>query len=103
MLVIRSSHTPELRGETLPESVSTALRHFLQQDPPKEGVLALEGLTGLDVNVPDGNNDVVQRLLGIEVVADGSQALAIVRDGLLRRLQTPVVHGEELRLVDASK
>jgi hypothetical protein len=82
------------KSPRLPSSVDTGLRVLLQH-----AGLVSEHTLSMVKEPEDSNYDVVARIPGYEVVADGSTVLQAVIEGLKRRLATQIAMNEKIRLV----
>jgi len=81
----------EFRSPGVPASVETALRGLTEIG------ITLEGLTLVEEPL-DSNIDVIEESYGCEVVADGSEAIRVVKEGLRRRLGNPIAKDERILL-----
>ncbi len=85
----------DYRSPKLPYSVERAFGVLLEPD----GEINSDTLSRvIDHSIPDSNIDRVTEILDHEVVADGSEALRLVLDGLRQRLEHPSVVGETILL-----
>jgi hypothetical protein len=83
------------RSPKLPKCVETHLRSLLQAD---DKTVTQEALNKVP-KPEDSNLDVVEEILGVEVIVDGSVALQVTLDGLKQRLNTTVLPNERIILV----
>jgi hypothetical protein len=84
---------PDSSSPKLPESVERPLGRLLESD----GMVTLESLSAIsDRADSDSNRDGVLEIFECEVVADGSEALRIILDGLRARLLNPITENERL-------
>jgi hypothetical protein len=89
------------RRAPLPDSVDRVLGKALEGSPG--GAIDLDALKRVDLSSGDSNLDRVHVAFGLDVLVDGTLAVKAIVEALERRLSTPVVKGEKLRLVPSTR
>jgi hypothetical protein len=91
---------PAYTSQALPSSVETAWRPLQTDDCLTQRSLsaALKAFESSDARL-DSNIDIADVLFGNDIIADGSDIVRVVFDGLTRRLDHPVFPDEKVYLI----